>query len=348
MPQGDPSKMPKLPAFNDGWHLGKPDLILEIPVGYDVPATGPDIYRNFAIPTNQTDDKWIRAVEFHPSARTVVHHVLFAYDTSGNVRKLEGADGHPGSKSGMAPLGLDGSGKAGGLGGWAVGAMPFFLPEGTALRLPNGSDFVLQVHFHPSGKPETERSVVGIYFSEKAPERDIIGIELPALFGFGAGMQIPAGKSDYTIEDSLTLPIDVEAYGVTAHAHYVAKEMRATAILPDGTTQPIVWIQDWDFNWQDRYLFKKPIVLPKGTRIDVRLRYDNSAGNPRNPNNPPQPVSWGEQTTDEMASVNVMVIPVRKEDAPLLGKLLGDRTRAAIQRGVQDGTFKRMQEQRGK
>jgi hypothetical protein len=348
MPQGDPAKMPALPRFSDGWHLGNPDLILEMPVGYDLPASGPDIFRSFVIPTNVAEDKWIRAIEFRPGARKAVHHVLFAYDADHTLRKSDGVDGEPGFASSMAPIGLAGRGNAGGLGGWAVGATAFVMPEGTAAKLPRGSDFVLQTHFHLTGKMETERSRVGIYFSDKAPDNDAIAMELPPLFGFGAGLNIPSGKSDYVIQDSLILPADVRAFGLYAHAHYVAKDIKANAILPDGTVQPLVWIQDWDFNWQDPYLYKRPILLPKGTKIDVRFLYDNSADNPRNPNHPPQNVLWGEQTIDEMASLTLIVVPLRKDEGSVLQQLLDERQRAAIQSGVRDGTLQRMTEQRNR
>src|SRR6185295_6881657 len=163
------------------------------------------------------------------------------------------------------------------------GATPVFMPPGVALPLPKGSDVILQMHFHLTGKPETEQATIGIYFADKAPERKLWSVQAPALFGFGTGLDIPAGEKNYVIEDSVTLPADMKAFSVAAHAHYLAREMKATATLPDGTTQPILWIQDWDFNWQDRYNYKVPVTLPKGTRIDVRITYDNSAENPRNP-----------------------------------------------------------------
>src|SRR5262245_12942247 len=172
MLRGDPAKMPAPPKFPEGWHLGQPDLVLEMPVGYELPAIGPDIFRNFVIATNLTEDKWVRAIEIRPSARKVVHHVLFAYDAGGGSRKLDGADGSPGYASTMAPIGIGigGGANVGGLGGWAVGASAFLMPDGYALRLPKGSDFLLQTHFHLSGKPETERTRVGIYFADKEPE----------------------------------------------------------------------------------------------------------------------------------------------------------------------------------
>lgn len=346
MPQGDPAKLPKLPQFPEGWHLGKPDLILEMPVGFDLPASGPDIYRNFVIPTHLTEDKWVRAVEFHPSARKVVHHVLYAFTEGGALAKVDGADGRPGF-GGMGSIGVaPGGGNSGGLGGWAVGATPIFMPEGLALPLPKGSDFILQMHFHLTGKPEIEKSVVGIYFADKAPARKLMALQLPAIFGFGAGIDIPAGDKNYTVEDSFTLPVDVIAYSAGAHAHYVGREMKATATLPDGTTKPLLWIPDWDFAWQDRYNYKTPVTLPKGTRVDVRLRYDNSADNPRNPSNPPKRVQWGEQSFDEMGSVTLQVVAVHKEDEPALQQALADRARAALRRGVQDGTALRFQRER--
>ena len=345
MPQGDLAKMPKVPQFTEGWHLGKPDLILEMPVGFDLPASGPDVYRNFVIPSGLTEDKWVRAVEFRPSARKVVHHVLYAYAAGGSLAKQNGADGKPGF-GGMGTVGIVPGQAGGSLGGWAVGNTPVFLPEGLALPMPKGSDFVLQMHFHLTGKAETEKSTVGIYFADKAPEKRIFAAQAPALFGFGTGLDIQAGKKDYTIEDSLTFPVDVTAYSVGAHAHYVAKDIKATATLPDGTVKPILWIQDWDFNWQDRYNYKQPVMLPKGTRMDVRLVYDNSADNPRNPSHPPKRVEWGEQSFDEMGSVTAQVVAVHKEDEAVLQQFFADRTRAAIQRGVQNGTAQRIAQER--
>jgi mono/diheme cytochrome c family protein len=345
MPEGDPTKMPKLPKFTEGWHLGKPDLILEMPDAYEVPASGPDIYRNFAIPTGLAEDKWVRAVEFRPGARKAVHHALFAYVRSGALKSFEGQDGKPGF-TGMNGLGL-GLGlqpafqPAGGLGGWAVGGIPAFLPEGQALPLAKGTDLILQMHFHPTGKPETERSTIGIYFADKAPEKRLMGVGLPFLFGIGSALDIPPGADNYTIQESTTLPTDVRVYGVAAHAHYIGKEMKATATLPDGTTQPLLWIKDWDFNWQEQYTYKQPVLLPKGTKVDVSIRYDNSSGNPRNPSDPPRRVQWGEQSFDEMGGIGLTMVTVRKEDEPVLRQFVAEGMKQAIAKALSDGTVKR-------
>jgi hypothetical protein len=347
MPEGDPAKLPAAPKFPDGWHLGTPDLVLQMPAGFALPASGPDVYRNFVIPTHLLQDKWVRAIEFRPSARKVVHHVLFAWDASGTAARRDGRDGKPGY-SGMGTVGVAGN-NGGPLGGWAVGATPAFLPDGVALPLPKGSDLVLQMHFHLTGKAEIEQSTVGIYFTDQVPERRLWSVQIPSLFGFGAGIDIPAGEKNYVIDDSLTLPADMRAFFVGAHAHYLAREMKATATLPDGSTQPLLWIQDWDFNWQDRYFYKSPVVLPKGTRIDVHLRYDNSADNPRNPN-PTNPVRvmWGEQSFDEMGSVNLAMQAVRASDEPELQRVFAERLRTTIQRAQANGTLQRLLEQRAR
>jgi Tol biopolymer transport system component len=341
MPPGDPAKMPAPPQFTEGWHLGKPDLILEMAVGFDLPASGPDVFRNFVIPTGLKEDKWVRAVEFRPSARKAAHHALFAYAPAGSMARFDGADGKPGF-GGMGTVGIaPGQGNSGGLGGWAVGGTPAFEPGELAMPLPRGSDFLLQMHFHLTGKAETEKSLVGLYFADKAPERNMILAGLPALFGFGAGIDIPPGEKNYTIQDSFTLPVDVNVYGAIAHAHYLAKDIKATATLPDGSVKPLIWIDNWDFNWQETYTYKQSFLLPKGTRIDATLRYDNSVDNPRNPSHPPKRTLFGEESFDEMGTVGLTLVTVRKEDEPALQRVLTQRVQAAIQKGAADGTAKR-------
>ncbi len=348
MLEGDRAKLPPLPTFPDGWHLGTPDLVVKMPAGFELPASGPDVYRNFVVPTNLTEDKWVRAVEFRPSARKVVHHVLFAYDATHSLVRLDGRDGRPGfggmGTAGVTPGNL---GAFGPLGGWAVGSTPAFLPDGVALPLPKGSDLVLQMHFHLTGKPEVEQSTVGIYFADKVPERRLWSIQVPALFGFGAGIDIPPGEKNFTIDDTFVLPADMKAFFVGAHAHYLAREMKATATLPDGSMQPILWIQDWDFNWQDRYFYKSPVMLPKGTRIAVHLSYDNSEDNPHNPHpSPAMRVQWGEQSFDEMGSVVLAAQALRAEDEPVVQRALPERTRAAIRQAAANGTLQRVMQER--
>ena len=316
MPQGDPSKTPPAPTFPDGWQLGPPDLILEMPAGFNIPAEGPDIYRNFAIPTNLTEDKWVRAIELKPSARVVVHHALFYSDTGGTALALDGKDGQPG----FPGLGTVFTAQSdpfnaltGGLGGWVPGTTPEFLPAGFATPLPANSALLIQMHFHPNGTPQTEKSVIGIYFGPK-PVRDLTQIQAPAFFGIRANIDIPAGESDYKVRGSFTLPVDVDAVSVGAHSHYLGKSAKLTATLPSGEVKILLWIKQWDFAWQDQFIFKDLLFLPQGTRLDGEYTYDNSTANLKNPNYPPKEVRWGENTTDEMGSLILNVVAHQQSD----------------------------------
>jgi hypothetical protein len=205
-----------------------------------------------------------------------------------------------------------------GLGGYVPGATPNSLPGDLAMALPRGSDIVMQTHFHPSGKAETEQGEIALYFADRPPSRQLIPVMVPAMFGFGAGIRIPPGETDYRISDSLTLPVDTQAVGVSGHAHYVCREMKLTAQLPKGQTRVLLHIDDWDLDWQDQYLFAEPIDLPAGTVLRTEIVYDNSVDNPENPHHPPREIRWGRGSTDEMGSVTLMTVASRKADEPQL------------------------------
>lgn len=306
-PQGDPAKAPKPPVFKSDWALGKPDLVLKMKQGYNVPAEGRDIYRWFVLPMDLPEDKWIKAVEFRPSARSVVHHSLFFLDDTGEARRLDGKDGKPGFKGMRARI-------SGRLGGYVPGNTPAFLPEDLALPMPKGSDLVLQTHFHPTGKAETEQSEIAFWFADKEPSRKLVNIQVPPGFGSGAGIDIPAGENDFRIEDTIRIPVDVVAWQIGGHAHYICKSMKMTATFPDGTTKPLLAINDWDLDWQDDYQFSKPLRLPAGTVIKTELAYDNSAANLDNPHSPPKRVRWGKESTDEMGSMTLVVTAAHQSD----------------------------------
>jgi mono/diheme cytochrome c family protein len=312
MPEGDAKEKPKPPTFGSGWSLGEPDLIVEMPATYHVPADGPDIYRNIAVPLGFTEDKWVTAIDMRPSARPVVHHVLYFADPNGRAheRPQQGAEpGFSGMRVGGTTIGL---------GGWAVGAQPHFFPDGLAFFVPKGSDLVVQYHFHPDGKPEAEKSKIGLYFAKKAPDRRLARVQLPPHYSLFSGLDIPAGEKDFVIRDSYTLPVAADGIGIGAHAHYIATKLKMTATLPNGETKTLLSISDWDFAWQDRYFFKEPVPLPAGTRLDSEIHWDNSADNPHNPSAPPVRVTWGEESKDEMGSITLICVAHDEADLPKL------------------------------
>jgi uncharacterized protein (TIGR03437 family) len=321
MPQGDPAKAPPIPTFPDGWQLGTPDLILEMPTGFNIPAEGPDIYRNFVLPTKLTEDKYVRAIELKPSARPVVHHALFYSDTSGKALAMDGQDGQPGFPGLGSVFTAQGDPisaiTSGGIGGWVPGTTPQYLPDGITIPLPKGSDLLIQMHFHLNGAPQVEKTTIGLYFGPK-PARDLSQIQVPAFFGIQANIDIPANEANYKVRGSFTLPVDVDAVSVGAHSHYLGKSAKLTATLPTGEVKVLLWIKSWDFSWQDQYLFKDLLPLPKGTRLDGEYTYDNSTANLKNPNTPPKRVKWGENSTDEMGSLILNVVPHVETDLGIL------------------------------
>lgn len=292
-PEGDAADLPTPPKFADGWVLGKPDLILKMPEKFTIPAGGKDVIRNFVIPIDAKESKMVRACEFHPGNRKVVHHALCFLDLSGTGRKWDEADDGPGYSSEKGGIGIIPSGS---LGGWAPGVVPRPVAEGTGRFLAKGSDAIVQIHYHPSGKEETDQSEVGIYFEKNAAVKP--------LAGFGVEnwtIDMPAGEKEYKLSAEYTLPVNVSVVGVAPHMHLLGKQMKAWAELPDGTTVDLIKVTAWDFNWQDEYLYRKPVALPKGTKVKMESVHDNSSTNPANPSSPPKAIKWGEGTADEMS-----------------------------------------------
>ncbi|MCB9891454.1 MAG: hypothetical protein H6833_07395 [Planctomycetes bacterium] len=319
MPEGDLERTSSPPVFASGWSLGEPDLVVEMPNAFPVPAGGPDIYRNFSIPIALEEARWITAIEVLPSARSVLHHVLFEVDERQRGRRLDGRDGKPGYGGTNSAFDA-GSVSTSGLGGWAVGGQARHLPLGLARELPAGADLILHSHFHPAGKEEQERTKLGLYFAKERPERSMVGLQLPPMFGIAAGLVIPPGEANFILSDEYVLPVDALAVTVGGHAHYLCKEMQIHVTRPGEERTSIFWIQEWDFDWQNRYQYAEPVHLPKGTKVDARLRYDNSSANPNNPNSPPKRVRWGLQSQDEMGSITLLLVPADEEDAAMLAR----------------------------
>lgn len=351
-PEGDRDAIPTPPEFPDGWSLGEPDLIVKMNGQFEVPADGPDIYRSFVFPLQLPEDKWVKAIELRSTAKSAMHHALFFLDSFGNARRMDGLDG----KAGISGMGFlaDFDGAAGdslkgssgplrrlnglrkqrgtsaseggrfdnalarGLGGHVPGAMPTKLPGDLAMALPKGSDIVMQTHFHPSGKRETEQAELALYFADQNPSKQLVTTQVPPMFGFGANIDIPAGENNFRITESFTLPIDVQAISIGGHAHYICREMKMTARTPTGTEITLMQIDDWDLDWQDRYLFADPVDLAAGTVITTDIAYDNSADNPENPYQPPQRIRWGRQSNDEMGSVTLVVVAADESQRPTL------------------------------
>jgi Flp pilus assembly protein TadD len=305
-PEGDPAARPPLPPLPQGWQLGTPDVVVTAPKAFTLAPVGKDVFRNFPIPVPISTTKYVRGIELRADNPRILHHASVGVDRQRVSRRLDGADGQPGFAA-MPDDAVEN------VYGWSPGKAPFMEPADRAWTLAKGSDLVVQMHLLPGGMPEVVRPSVGLFLSDTPPAHEPLPIRLES-----KAIDIPAGQADYSIEDSYVLPADVDVLSVYPHAHYLAREMKASAALPDGSVRWLLWIKAWDFRWQDQYRYRTPVFLPKGATLTMRFTYDNSGANPRNLHRPPQRVKWGPRSTDEMGALWLEVLPRRREDIAVL------------------------------
>jgi mono/diheme cytochrome c family protein len=276
---GDKKDLPPNPTYADGWVIGKPDAIFELPEEQTIPASGTIPYQYFVTPTNFKEDVWVQAAEARPGNRGVVHHIIVSFRDP----KSKERPGGRGIGDGM-------------LVGTAPGDMPLILPPGMARRIPAGADLVWQMHYTANGKVSKDRSQIGlIFYKGKEPPKynaQTLGIT-------NGNFVIPPGAANHQVESEWTLPRDTLLLSYMAHMHLRGKDFKYDVTYPDGKTETLCSIPRYDFNWQTMYRTEKPLHLPKGSKIHCTAHFDNSAGNPANPD-PKQEVTWGDQTWEEM------------------------------------------------
>jgi len=311
MTAGDPATGPPSPSYTEGWQLGPPDLIVQVPKPFQLPAAGGDVFRNFVIPVHVDRATYVRAIELRPGDRKLLHHANIVVDRARSLRRRDGIDGQPGFP------GMDVSTESGDLFDpdshflfSKPGTVPEPEPEDMAWRLDPETDLILNLHLQPSGKVETVQPSVGLYFAKKPPTRFPMLLQLE----HDGAIDIPAGSKTFTVTDALTLPVAVDLLKIYPHAHYLGKRVEAWANLPDGTRRPLIKIDEWDINWQAVYTYREPVHLPKGTVVAMRIAYDNSAENARNPNHPPERVKNGDRGRDEMGHVWLQVVAANAAD----------------------------------
>lgn len=290
--EGNPKDAPAPRQFVDGWNIGQPDLVLETPNAFNVPATGQVEYQYVIIPTKLTEDRWIQTTEVRPGNRAVMHHVIVF------IRE-PGSKWMPDATPGVAfvpPRGNRGAQLTAGLGSYVPGQVvvaPAETPRRATL-LKAGSDLVFQLHYTPNGTATTDKTKIGIIFAKDAPSTRLVGGNSATL-----KLAIPPGDSNYKVEASSTLQYDCDLISMMPHAHLRGKAFEYRIVRPDGQTETVLSVPHYNFNWQLTYYLEKPIHLTKGTKVEVTGWYDNSANNPFNPD-PSKEVHWGEQTWEEM------------------------------------------------
>jgi Flp pilus assembly protein TadD len=302
--EGDPSDLPAKPQFVEGWQLGKPDVVVRATKAFELPAGGSDTYWNFVFRSPVDRGRWLRAIEIRPGDKRLVHHANVLVDRGQTARLLEKQSG-----SGFAGMELAIESEVFDPDShflfWKPGSVPYVEPDGMALRLDKETDLVLNTHLQPSGKPEALQPSLGLYFTDRPATLHPILLQMEN----DRMLDIPPGDQDFLVGDDFTLPVDVELLAIYPHAHYLGKDLRAVATLPDGAKETLIHIAHWDLNWQGVYRYVAPMSLPKGTTISMRFTYDNSSDNIRNPNHPPQRVVAGNRASDEMAHLWLQVLP---------------------------------------
>jgi mono/diheme cytochrome c family protein len=277
-PKGEDKDMPPAPKFPEGWTIGKPDVVLEMPDEYSIPADGTIPYLYFTLPTNFTEDKWIQAMEIRPGNRAVVHHVI-AYSQEPGVKVTGEGEGARGRTH---------------LGGITPNKTGIVYGDGYARLIKKGSSVVFQMHYTTNGQPTKDRTKIGFVFAKEPGKKTLMtGNAANARFA------IPPGDPAYEVKSSKTFNEDVVITSFMPHMHVRGKDFIYTAVYPDGRSEILLNIPKYDFNWQLTYIPKQAIFLPKGSRLDCVAHYDNSAKNKFNPD-PTQTVRWGDQTWEEM------------------------------------------------
>jgi mono/diheme cytochrome c family protein len=295
-PQGDPRDMPPAVQWTEGWAIGKPDLILELPAVYEVPASGVVEYQHVIVPTGFTEDKWVQAAEVRPTDRAVVHHIIaFVREPKSNWFKGQKAGVFfvaPQVKTEEEP---DTSALPSDfLVGYAPGQPAEILRPGQAKLIKAGSDIIFQVHYTPNGKQVHDRTRLGIVFAKEPPARRVL-----TLSATNGTFKIPPGDPNYRVDASFQVGEQVELSGLHPHMHGRGKDFMYRLVYPTGESQTILSVPHFSWHWQNWYTLEQPILLPKGTIIECTAHFDNSPNNPDNAD-PKKEVTWGEQSWDEM------------------------------------------------
>jgi hypothetical protein len=310
-PEGDKKDLPPAKQFVEGWNIGVPDLVLEMPSNFDVPASGTVEYQYVILPYQFTEDRWVQMAEVRPGARSVVHHVIAYIREPGSKWERDRQPGivflpEKNEKGNRPSIGGDM------LAGFAPGVPPTVIQPGQGRLIKAGSDVVFQLHYTANGKPNQDKTKVGIVFCKDAPKERVMSIG-----AVNGKFTIPAGDPNYRVDSEFELGTDVKMTAMLPHMHLRGKDFEYRLIFPTGETQTVLRVPRYDFNWQLWYEPKENILLPKGTKVACTAHYDNSANNPANPD-PTKNVKWGDQSWEEMMVGFFDVVFDAKMDPKLL------------------------------
>lgn len=280
-------------------HSLKPDLTLRMTSAYAIKGDGREDFRYFHVPTNLKEDVWLEAIEFVSGNRKLVHHSRLMVDTTGTMAGIDGmAEDDPRVAQFQRTRLADEF-----LYGWVPGNDRVTFPAGAAKRLRAGSNLIINLHYAPSGKADTDLSEVRLYFAKKPVQKEVRTLTLTENNIANQPFLIPANQKKTFFMQMGPLPQTVQLLSVMPHMHWLGRTVRAFAITPDGDAINLIKIDDWQYNWQMTYFFKQPLTIPKGSILMAEATYDNTTANPLNPNKTPRDVPYGWNSTDEMMNL---------------------------------------------
>jgi hypothetical protein len=295
--EGEKSAAPAPRKFTEGWNIDKPDVVVKMPLAYEVPAKGEIEYTYFVVPSGFTEDKWVREVEVRPSDRTVVHHAVIYLREPGSKWMAD-------AKPGMAyvPPNLTPGGRFANLLGasndlltvYTPGMVPDIYKPGQAKQIKAGTDFVIQMHYTVSGKPTKDQTSIGIVFAPGEPAERIV-----TTAAVNNRFTIPAGDGNFKAEAIIPVANPMTMLSLFPHMHLRGKAFQYDLIYPNGETKTIMRVDHWSLAWQLSYRLAEPIQLTPGMKVKATAWWDNSANNPDNPD-PSKEVKWGDQSWEEM------------------------------------------------
>jgi hypothetical protein len=294
-PEGDPSFLPEEKVPTGEWQLGDPDLIVEMSEPF-TPARGKDVYRCFVVTNPFEEAVYVKAADVLPGNRRIVHHVILYMDDKGQAVKLDEKEEGPGYTCFGGPefdLSINSA-----VSGWAPGTMPRPLPDGIAVEIPKGGQLVMQVHYYTGGGGSGEDTTkIGLYFAKEKVERRLFYLPM-----VNTTFRIPAGAANHEVNAAFDVPplFDGKLINIFPHMHVLGRKIQVSHVPRGDDAKPLIFIDDWDFNWQGFYTFQEPLPFGAFDSLRMTCTFDNSENNPRNPSNPLKDVRWGEGTEDEM------------------------------------------------
>jgi len=292
-PEGNVKDRPTPRTWTEGWGIGEPDEVLRMSKPFKVPAEGVVDYQYILVNTGWKEDKWIQATETRPGNRAVVHHINVGI-VPPLLKWRSGSATTPSALSSFVP-----------------GSQPVKFPDGCAAYVPVNSKLVFQIHYTPNGIAQTDRSYVGVIFADPKTVKKRVALGVAENRKF----KIPPHAADHELTSTFEFHNDCLLYSMMPHMHLRGQSFRFEANYPDGTTEVLLDVPHYDFNWQLRYDLADPKLMPNGTKLICYGRYDNSADNPFNPD-PDQTVKFGDQIWDEMNNGFFVASPVEDDTLP--------------------------------